>query len=123
MAAKDLMDVGFVEEVRISHNTFRISVNELLGFLRGFRVAVAEKIETLVELNTQIQCLRCVNDIGVGGGKSNDNLWAAEEVVPDLQQRLKKFSFGIGGVSLQKSIECCLRQSQGATAIRSRQGK
>ena len=110
MVADELIDLGFVKVVTISHDTFRISVNELIGFLRHFRAAVEEKIETLVELNTQIQCLRCVNDQGLGGGGgSSDNIPAVEEVVPD---RLRRFSFGNGGISLQKSIECCLRKSE-----------
>ena len=113
MVADELMDLGFVKVVTISHDTFRISVNELIGFLRHFRAAVEEKIKTLVELNTQIQCLRCVNDQGLGGGGgSSDNIPVVEEVVPDLQHLLRRFSFGNGGVSLQKNIECCLRKSE-----------
>ena len=73
--------------------------------LQSFRTTLKEKLNSLLALDTKIQCLKCVSNIGES--RFTNKVSAAEEVIPDLQYLLRQFSFGNRGVSLKKTLNDC----------------
>ena len=100
------MNIKFKENVEISQDTFKISVQELSKFLEEFRNDLQEKLDFLITLETKILCEnRNKNGMETDQQDNQENVLAAEKIIPYLEGKLRRFSFGNMGVSFSKTLK------------------
>ena len=101
------MNIKFKDSVDISSETFKISIQELIKFLEEFRGDLQTKLDSFITMEAQILCKRDNQDINrmeEDIQQNDETVSAAENIVPYLEGKMRRFSISNSGVSLSKSL-------------------